>query len=102
MSKCTAPELNGNNQSKETTQLKEINKLLTKYQEQSVTTSESQKEQIREKGDSPDRGEKCHRACSGRERNKKGRAASTTALPRFHYKLYLTKLKPHPYILTNP
>ncbi|MDE6335424.1 MAG: hypothetical protein K2L34_02530 [Muribaculaceae bacterium] len=49
MSKCTAPELNGNNQSKETTQLKEINKLLIKYQEQSVTDSESQKEQIREK-----------------------------------------------------
>ena len=33
---------------------------------------------------------------------KKDRAASTTALSRFHYKLYLTKLKPHSYILTNP
>lgn len=26
----------------------------------------------------------------------KGRGASTTPLPRFHYKLYLTKLKPYP------
>ena len=32
----------------------------------------------------------------------KERAASTTALSRFHYKLYLTKLKPHSNILTNP